>query len=334
MQRAESIKPDVRRWPAWSRLRPEWPSWLMSLTLHLLVLLAFALTIRLAPRQGAGAERTAEVGIALKRQDGDREYYETESDAGADNAAADGAPAASLNELFSAESPVDPTPALPAAMNVIGRSALGGEGIPNAAGLTAGVAGRKGPVGGKARVSLFGLEGEGHKFVYVFDRSGSMGGSGRNALEAAKRELIASLESLESVHQFQIIFYNETPKVFNPSGQSGRLAFANEQNKERARRFIGSMTADGSTRHDLALSLALRFQPNVIFFLTDADKPGLSSGQLRDVQRRAGGITIHAVEFGLGPQRDAGNFLVKLARQNGGGHTYVDISKLVPAGTR
>ena len=34
--------------------------------------------------------------------------------------------------------------------------------------------------GGKARTSLFGIVGEGYKFVYVFDRSGSMGGIGAN----------------------------------------------------------------------------------------------------------------------------------------------------------
>ena len=52
------------------------------------------------------------------------------------------------------------------------------------------------PEGGKARVSLFGLVGEGYKFVYVFDRSGSMGGEGRESLRAVKAELIRSLKGL------------------------------------------------------------------------------------------------------------------------------------------
>ena len=62
--------------------------------------------------------------------------------------------------------------------------------------------------GGKARTSLFGVVGEGYKFVYVFDRSGSMGGSGRDSLRAIKAELPESLKNLDTVHQFQIIFYN------------------------------------------------------------------------------------------------------------------------------
>jgi hypothetical protein len=74
--------------------------------------------------------------------------------------------------------------------------------------------------------------------------------------------------------------------------------------------------------------LAIRLNPDVIFFLTDADEPRLNSQQLQRIARRAGGITINAIEFGYGPQADANNFLVRLARQNGGQHAYVDISRL------
>ena len=57
--------------------------------------------------------------------------------------------------------------------------------------------------GGKGHTVLFGLVGEGYKFVYVIDRSGSMGGDGRQALRRAKAELIRSLKQLDKVHQFQ-----------------------------------------------------------------------------------------------------------------------------------
>lgn len=185
---------------------------------------------------------------------------------------------------------------------------------------------------GKARTSLFGIVGEGYKFVYAFDRSGSMGGSGRNALQAVKAELLASLDHLDTVHQFQIIFYNERPVLFNPSGTPGRLAFANEQNKDRARRFIESITADGGTEHEDALRLAIKLRPDVIFFLTDADEPQLTRPQLDSLQRLAAGITIHAIEFGQGPKPKGKNFLAVLAQENGGQYTYVDISKSSPSG--
>jgi hypothetical protein len=181
--------------------------------------------------------------------------------------------------------------------------------------------------GGKARTSLFGAVGEGFKFVYVFDRSASMGGSGQESLRAVKAEFSASLKNLDTVHQFQIIFYNERPTVFNPSGSPGRLAFATEKNKERAIRFVESIKADGGTEHEDALKAAIRLKPDVIFFLTDADDPKLSSAQLEEIQRMAAGIRINAIEFGAGPKPKKVSFLADLARQNGGDYVYVDVAR-------
>ncbi len=315
------------------------PSWLISLVLHVAVLIVLGLMLPFGTRQGAVAERTAEVGIVLKRQEGGDEYFEGEKDSEVAQqapAAANVPPNRSPEDLLSEQPPVDPTDALPDAMDVIGLSATETGGVGNAGRVGNGPRGSGIGMGneGKTTATLFGLEGEGSKFVYVFDRSGSMGGSGRNALNAAKTELVASLRSLDRVHQFQIIFYNENPVVFNPSGRAGKLAFATEQNKERARRFIGSILSDGATRHEAALKQAIRMQPDVIFFLTDADEPRLSAGQLYEIRRRAGGITINAIEFGLGPKQGGDNFLMRLARQNGGQYAYVDVSQPFAAGGR
>jgi hypothetical protein len=181
--------------------------------------------------------------------------------------------------------------------------------------------------GDKARTAFFGVVAEGYKFVYVLDRSGSMGGSGRIALKAVKAELEKSLEKLDTIHQFQIIFYNERPVIFNPTGISGRLAFATEQNVQRAVRFMDTIAADGGTDHEEALKLAVSLRPDAIFFLTDADEPFLSDRQLEKIADLAGGITIHTIEFGVGPRQDDNNFLVKLAKQNRGRHVYIDLSK-------
>ena len=179
---------------------------------------------------------------------------------------------------------------------------------------------------GRARTSMFGVSGVGFKFVYVLDRSASMGGSGQVALKAVKVELRKSLDRLDTVHQFQIIFYNEKPAIFNPSGTPGRLAFANQANKDRAVRFIESIAADGNTRHDEALKLAVKLRPDVIFFLTDGDDPKLTRRELDTIQRMAGGITVNTIEFGPGPQPEK-SFLATLAEENGGQYVYVDLSK-------
>jgi hypothetical protein len=159
-----------------------------------------------------------------------------------------------------------------------------------------------------------------------------MGGSGQRSLRAVKAELLRSLDNLDTVHQFQIIFYNERPAIFNPTGTPGRLAFATEQNKARAIRFIESITAEGGTAHEDALRLAIRLQPDVIFFLTDGDDPKLSPAQLAKIQHLAAGIIINAIEFGSGPKPANPSFLAKLARQNGGGYAYVDLSEAAGGG--
>ncbi len=172
--------------------------------------------------------------------------------------------------------------------------------------------------------------GEGYKFVYVFDRSGSMGGPRQSSLRAVKAELLESLKNLDTVHQFQIIYYNEHAKLFNPSGMPGHLAFASDQNKEQAARFVESIQADGGTDHEEALRLAIKLKPDVIFFLTDGDDPKLTAGQLEKIRYLAAGITINTIQFAPGPKPAEPSFLEELAHQNAGSYVYVDQLKYAP----
>jgi len=307
--------------------RPEIPSWLGSMLLHALALFALAMAMRYAPQRGTTAERSAEVGIALKHTDGQTEYFETEEDAGeAESTASDSISESQLlAEVLSDTTAEDPSDLLPKTTAAIGPNTIDQGGGPLQPGAARGAPPGAGGFGGKAAVNVFGTQGVGYKFAYVFDRSLSMEGSGRSPLEVAKAEMIASLDTLEDTHQFQIVFYNETPKAFNPSGQTGKLAFATEQNKERARRFIGSITAYGRTEHETALELAIRMQPDVIFFLADADEyTVMGPAALAKIKRRSAGITINTIEFGMGP-RQGNSFLMRLAHDNGGQHRYIDV---------
>ena len=182
--------------------------------------------------------------------------------------------------------------------------------------------------GGKARTSLFGVTGEGYSFVYVFDRSGSMGGSGRTSLQMVKVELLKSLRNLGETQQFQMIFYNDRPTLFNPSGVAGKLAFGNENNKQRAIQFIDSIVAEGGTDHLEALRAATGMHPDVIFFLTDGDRPKLTDHELEKVQRWAAGTIINTIQFCPGPPPTETSFLEKLAQLTGGQYAYVDIARL------
>jgi len=182
-----------------------------------------------------------------------------------------------------------------------------------------------GSPGEKARVSLFGVKAEGSKFVYVLDRSGSTDGK---LLAAAKTEILASIENIDDVHQFQLVVYNERPKAFNPAGPDGQLAFGTDANRAEVKKFLGTIAADGGTDHAAALSLAIRMRPDVIFLMTDGDKPLLGDQQLARIDRIGPGIIFHTVQFGDGPQRVGRGWMGKLAQQSGGEYLYVDTTKL------
>jgi hypothetical protein len=301
------------------------PSWLLSVIVHALLLIILGLTMRVTPR-GIAAERGREVAVVIKHLDEDgQDYYESE---GTSQQATQDSATGRPSELVGEQSPVDIQEALPKGRELIG---IGDPGkAAGAADMARGPRQPSGVAGYKARTKVYGIQAEGNKFVYVFDRSASMGGSGYSALRSAKTELLASLEQLGPTNQFQIIFYNQEPTIAPLAG--GRLVFGNEQNKQRAKHFVEGIIADGGTDHEKALDLALNLSADVIFFLTDADQPEMGSSQLARIHRKNRGASIHTIEFGQGPSLGGENFLARLAHQNGGQYVYIDISR--PVGQR
>jgi hypothetical protein len=184
--------------------------------------------------------------------------------------------------------------------------------------------------GGKARVQIFGVEGTGTRFVYLFDRSVSMEGA---PLAAAKRQLIGSLDSFDSVHQFHIIFFNHRMSNFDSTDQQQRIAYATDQNKSLAAAFVRTISADGGTDRYAAIRQAIRLRPDAIFFLTDADDP-MPAAEIAEIlsDNRRVGAAIHTIEFGRGVEQGHYNFLVQLAEQTGGQYDYVNTRLLSPVG--
>ncbi|HMC10775.1 MAG TPA: hypothetical protein VKH44_05775, partial [Pirellulaceae bacterium] len=80
--------------------------------------------------------------------------------------------------------------------------------------------------------------------------------------------------------------------------------------------------------HVQALRKALQMRPDVVFFLTDANEPQLRADDLHKVRQFNQGTSINAIEFGVGPPQPRYNFLQQLAAENGGQHTYVDVTRL------
>jgi len=180
----------------------------------------------------------------------------------------------------------------------------------------------------KSEASFLGVQAEGKTFVYVLDNSGSMSSYG--AIQVAKTELLASLQNLHVEQKFQIIFYNTVAKEMTNRSRLPELFWATSRNRNYASQFIRGILPEGGTDHMPALRKALALNPDIIFFLTDADQPQLNAGQLNEIHRKCGGVTsIHCIEFGKGQEIIADNFLKRLARQNGGTYSYRDVTKFV-----
>jgi hypothetical protein len=295
-----------------------------------MLLLAF---LPQAEARHANIEADRVAGIALVQRTRTQTMYLTEDNLEqtvAASASSNPAPALSLPSLDQA-----PTPALavtlPAATGSLSQDVAT---MPAAGGFTAGNQPSRRVGGGQATTQVFGAQGTGSRFVYVFDRSASMQGFQGRPMAASRAELLKSLETLDSIHQFQIVFYNDTTSVFNPfPSRPPHLLFGTDENKEMAAQFVRNMIPAGSTWHREALLQALGMQPDIIFFLTDAAEPQLTPGELAEIKaRNRANAVIHTIEFGSGPFQGTENFLVKLARQNGGEHVYVDVTRLGDAG--
>jgi hypothetical protein len=310
------------------------PAWISSTVLHMALVLLLAITIKNVPRN-PNTEATRTTGIVLKRVDNEGEFYEGEQDdaaAATESAGSESNATDTIAALPNAnERPTDVSSFLPDVNEGLGPPA--GE-IAGGGNIDLGGAGpgNRNIEGGKARTGVFGLSGEGYNFVYVFDSSASMSSNSGRPLAAAKHELLASLQYLGRTHQFHIVFYNEHCRVFNPTGMTGKLFFATDENKLSAQRFVKSIEASLSTRHLPALLMAINMGPDVIFFLTDGEDPALSAAELQKVERRnAGRSTIHVIQFGT-QQPTYNNWLKRLAAENSGQYKFFNIRRLSPRG--
>ena len=148
-------------------------------------------------------------------------------------------------------------------------------------------------------------------------------------LAAAKKELLESLKPLGDTQRFDIIFFNQRLQVFDSSGGSKRTTFATARNKELAARFVSGVKADGGTERFAALRHALALRPDVLFFLSDAEKP-MPAKELEEVARlnERVGARICVIEFGRGDKPPSASSLADLARANNGPYVYVDTQKL------
>ena len=298
------------------------PAWLLSFLFHTCFFVVLILALRTVQR-GASDIENRSGGIVLVDIQSDTTKYLTEGDV----EQVSSQPAAEQSPPpLAADSELPPDlPGMDSAETPItGAGDQLVEQLPGADGLIDGPAANL-EIGGKVTTEVFGIKGTGSRFVYVFDRSSSMEGYNGRPLLAARQALLQSLDSLRDNHQFQIVFYNDGVRPFNPDGFAS-MYFATDDRKEAARNFVGSVRGEGGTDHLNALKRAFRLGPDVIFLLTDAEG-GFTPAELREVSRlNRSAAVINAIEFG--DRRRGDRSLQQLAQESGGQYIYKDIRTL------
>ncbi|MCI0376910.1 MAG: VWA domain-containing protein [Gemmataceae bacterium] len=193
-----------------------------------------------------------------------------------------------------------------------------GNPLPHGRGSDSGNKGAAGP--GDGVTKFFGVAAHGSRIVYVLDCSGSMGKNG--AIVAAARELVRSVEQLPAHAQFQVIVYNAKPR-FLLARYSGWLTASPQMTQEIEAAF-NALPTEGKTEHGPALQKAIALQPDVLYFLTDADD--LKQEHLRQTNLANRGRTvIHTIELTLANQHRVGMPMQLLARDNRGAYQAIDL---------
>lgn len=310
-----------------SRPRNSVPGWIASLVLHALLLAGSAIGLKSCQEDtGDGPGQFRPVGLVVKShvvapaqerlQAADKQATETASDTPENSTKT-----ASVDQLLELPATAGPPILGP------GPRAPQADSSHSASLLPRGVLSSGGPLSGliKGETRFLGIRDKGTRFVYVLDRSASM--FSHHALEVAKAELIASIRQLDETQQFQVVFYNKTFSLLSLGKKTNTVYTATEINKRLASQQIAAVMAAGGTQHYPALRKALSLEPEVIYFLTDADvNTQLAPGELAKlIGRNRGRCRIHAIKFGLGAELINNHNVKQLALRNGGKYRYRDV---------
>ena len=163
------------------------------------------------------------------------------------------------------------------------------------------------------------VEGQGDRFIFIIDRSGSM--MGDNRLEFAKEAVVHTLENLEPDKNFYVYFFDhETIPM-----ESGGLLEASPKNVNRVKPWVKSMMPRGLTNPRDALRDAFTDKnPHTIWLLTDGSfSGGESVPDLINNLNADGSVRINTIGFARREnQVDAS--LRGIAEQNGGTYTFIE----------
>jgi len=316
-----------------------------SFLLHVTLLVLAALLIRMKTPSGLGGEplRRTEVVLATVDSTQKTEYLteKTVSDANSNSSPAFESAAmpelpVELTQPQPESSPSTPVDVRQFDAGSMVRSATGAnsnlEALLSASDLEAiakeqrELAGRGNPPAATT-TSIFGSGAlTGTRFVFLLDRSRSMGADGLGVLPRARAELMSALQSLDESHKFQVVAYHQNTVMVDRRD----MLVATPENARLAGDFLDHLAAFGATQHESGLYSSIALQPDVIVMLSDGGFPTLNDGQIGAILKvMRKGTTIHCVQFGTSDLAPTNAFMERLAFQTGGTFRYVDVKNWI-----
>lgn len=170
--------------------------------------------------------------------------------------------------------------------------------------------------------SFFGSYAEGNRFIYVLDSSRSMKG---DRWVYACSQLIDSLNGLKEGQEFFIICFDlRTTYLFNALPPKLQYFAADDYTIGRVRRWLRGRLLGEDTMPANALRVALEFNPDAIFLLSDGELRDNTVAMLRQVNSPSSvyrQIPIHTVHLFSPFGRES---LELIAMENQGTFTHID----------
>jgi hypothetical protein len=184
-----------------------------------------------------------------------------------------------------------------------------------------------GDAGGEAAdgdgTEFFGVQASGKRFVFVCDCSRSMAGAKWGELNV---ELIRCLGDLAPDRSFYVIFFDgEMHPMFEPSRREPALLDATQQNIDRARFWISSITLGANTSPYESVKFGAEFTPDAMFLLTDGEFSDYTAPYLRGfnkdrLARAEKKIPVHTI--GFYSEKDQ-LVLKRIAKDSGGKYKFI-----------
>jgi hypothetical protein len=127
------------------------------------------------------------------------------------------------------------------------------------------------------KAEFFGTVAHGDRFVYILDKSGSMGTGDANGsrLEAAMKELRTSVGKLTEDQKFCVMVFSDTFQCMNEDGGNRpQMRPANSKNKRALAKWLATIKPAGGTEPRGALRAGLALNPSGLFLLSDGEFNG------------------------------------------------------------